>query len=95
MKNRYFNSALLGYTLGLIVTIIVMNWFQAAQVSWLLFFFLLASIAITFLPCVLCVLSGDAASLVGCLKRLHSLFPVNGNRLDLLKKEILLLLLLS
>lgn len=30
-QNRYFNSAFLGYTLGLVVTIIVMNWFQAAQ----------------------------------------------------------------
>jgi len=33
IKNRYFNSAFLGYTLGLTVTIIVMNWSQAAQVS--------------------------------------------------------------
>lgn len=33
IKNRYFNSAFLGYTVGLTVTIIVMNWFQAAQVS--------------------------------------------------------------
>uniref|UniRef100_A0A0E0L2Z7 Uncharacterized protein n=1 Tax=Oryza punctata TaxID=4537 RepID=A0A0E0L2Z7_ORYPU len=31
IKNRYFNSAFLGYTMGLTVTIIVMNWFQAAQ----------------------------------------------------------------
>jgi len=31
IKNRYFNSAFLGYTVGLTVTIIVMNWFQAAQ----------------------------------------------------------------
>jgi minor histocompatibility antigen H13 len=38
IKNRYFNSAFLGYTLGLTVTIIVMNWFQAAQVSSLLRF---------------------------------------------------------
>uniref|UniRef100_A0A1D1YN77 Minor histocompatibility antigen H13 n=1 Tax=Anthurium amnicola TaxID=1678845 RepID=A0A1D1YN77_9ARAE len=29
--NRYFNSAFLGYTVGLVLTIIVMNWFQAAQ----------------------------------------------------------------
>jgi minor histocompatibility antigen H13 len=34
IKNRYFNSAFLGYTVGLTVTIIVMNWFQAAQVSY-------------------------------------------------------------
>jgi minor histocompatibility antigen H13 len=33
IKNRYFNSAFLGYTLGMTVTIIVMNWFQAAQVG--------------------------------------------------------------
>lgn len=33
IKNRYFNSAFLGYTVGMAVTIIVMNWFQAAQVS--------------------------------------------------------------
>jgi minor histocompatibility antigen H13 len=33
IKNRYFNSAFLGYTVGLMVTIIVMNWFQAAQVG--------------------------------------------------------------
>jgi minor histocompatibility antigen H13 len=31
IKNRYFNSAFLGYTAGLTVTIVVMNWFQAAQ----------------------------------------------------------------
>ncbi|KAL5199826.1 hypothetical protein ABZP36_021029 [Zizania latifolia] len=31
IKNRYFNSAFLGYMVGLTVTIIVMNWFQAAQ----------------------------------------------------------------
>ncbi|KAJ6819385.1 signal peptide peptidase 1-like isoform X1 [Iris pallida] len=30
-QNRYFNSAFFGYTLGLVVTIVVMNWFQAAQ----------------------------------------------------------------
>lgn len=30
-KSRYFYSAFFGYTLGLTVTIIVMNWFQAAQ----------------------------------------------------------------
>ncbi|KAG0465866.1 hypothetical protein HPP92_020030 [Vanilla planifolia] len=30
-QNGYFNSAFLGYTIGLILTIIVMNWFQAAQ----------------------------------------------------------------
>ncbi|KAJ0963454.1 hypothetical protein J5N97_028576 [Dioscorea zingiberensis] len=29
--NRYFNSAFAGYTVGLVLTIIVMNWFQAAQ----------------------------------------------------------------
>ncbi|XP_029123697.1 signal peptide peptidase 1 isoform X2 [Elaeis guineensis] len=28
---RYFNSAFFGYTLGLVLTIFVMNWFQAAQ----------------------------------------------------------------
>lgn len=30
-QNRYFNSAFFGYTLGLVITIVVMNWFQAAQ----------------------------------------------------------------
>ncbi|KAJ9699163.1 hypothetical protein PVL29_007988 [Vitis rotundifolia] len=29
--NQYFKSAFLGYTTGLVVTIVVMNWFQAAQ----------------------------------------------------------------
>jgi len=33
IKNRYFNGAFLGYAVGMTVTIIVMNWFQAAQVS--------------------------------------------------------------
>lgn len=28
---QYFNSAFLGYTVGLVLTIVVMNWFQAAQ----------------------------------------------------------------
>ncbi|XBH76093.1 hypothetical protein VPH35_102789 [Triticum aestivum] len=33
IKSRgYFNSAFLGYTAGLTVTIVVMNWFRAAQV---------------------------------------------------------------
>jgi minor histocompatibility antigen H13 len=31
-KKAYFNSAFAGYTTGLLVTILVMNWFQAAQV---------------------------------------------------------------
>ncbi|CAN0858850.1 Signal peptide peptidase [Linum grandiflorum] len=29
--NQYFKSAFVGYTAGLVVTIIVMNWFKAAQ----------------------------------------------------------------
>ena len=34
--SQYFKSAFLGYTVGLVLTIVVMNWFQAAQVnhSW-------------------------------------------------------------
>jgi hypothetical protein len=32
----YFSSAFAGYTAGLLVTILVMNWFQAAQVFFLL-----------------------------------------------------------
>ena len=34
----YFSSAFAGYTAGLLVTILVMNWFQAAQVFFLLKF---------------------------------------------------------
>ncbi|OMO57276.1 Glycosyl-phosphatidyl inositol-anchored, plant [Corchorus capsularis] len=30
-KSQYFKSAFLGYTVGLVFTIAVMNWFQAAQ----------------------------------------------------------------
>ncbi|KAL8156540.1 signal peptide peptidase-like [Apium graveolens] len=30
-QSQYFKSAFLGYTLGLVITIVVMNWFQAAQ----------------------------------------------------------------
>ncbi|KAJ4757165.1 Signal peptide peptidase family protein [Rhynchospora pubera] len=30
-ETRYFRSAFLGYTVGLVLTIVVMNWFQAAQ----------------------------------------------------------------
>lgn len=30
-NNGYFGSAFLGYTVGLVLTIVVMNWFQAAQ----------------------------------------------------------------
>ncbi|XP_058079551.1 signal peptide peptidase-like isoform X1 [Magnolia sinica] len=30
-ENRYFSSAFFGYTVGVILTIVVMNWFQAAQ----------------------------------------------------------------
>lgn len=36
--SRYFKSAFLGYTVGLVLTIIVMNWFQAAQVTIACFF---------------------------------------------------------
>lgn len=32
-ESQYFKSAFLGYTVGLVLTIIVMNWFQAAQVG--------------------------------------------------------------
>lgn len=31
--SQYFKSAFLGYGAGLVLTIIVMNWFQAAQVT--------------------------------------------------------------
>lgn len=37
-ENRYFRSAFLGYTVGLLLTIVVMNWFQAAQVKSFFFF---------------------------------------------------------
>lgn len=39
---QYFKSAFLGYTFGLVLTIVVMNWFQAAQVTGYVvsFFFL-------------------------------------------------------
>ncbi|CAH1442432.1 unnamed protein product [Lactuca virosa] len=30
-ESHYFKSAFLGYTVGLVLTIVVMNWFQAAQ----------------------------------------------------------------
>ena len=30
---QYFKSAFVGYTVGLVLTIVVMNWFQAAQVT--------------------------------------------------------------
>lgn len=32
-EGQYFKSAFLGYTAGVVLTIVVMNWFQAAQVS--------------------------------------------------------------
>ena len=32
-ESQYFKSAFLGYTFGLVLTIVVMNWFQAAQVT--------------------------------------------------------------
>lgn len=32
-QGQYFRSAFLGYTVGLVLTIVVMNWFQAAQVN--------------------------------------------------------------
>ncbi|CDP14632.1 unnamed protein product [Coffea canephora] len=32
-QNQYFKSAFVGYSVGLILTIIIMNWFQAAQVG--------------------------------------------------------------
>ena len=31
--SQYFRSAFLGYSVGLVLTIVVMNWFQAAQVT--------------------------------------------------------------
>ena len=33
-ESQYFKSAFLGYTAGLVLTIVVMNWFQAAQVNY-------------------------------------------------------------
>lgn len=33
-ESQYFKSAFSGYTVGLVLTIIVMNWFQAAQVNY-------------------------------------------------------------
>lgn len=36
-ESQYFKSAFLGYAVGLILTIVVMNWFQAAQVGSLCF----------------------------------------------------------
>jgi hypothetical protein len=38
---QYFKSAFLGYTFGLVLTIVVMNWFQAAQVTDMWFHFIL------------------------------------------------------
>lgn len=32
-ESQYFKSAFLGYTVGVVLTIVVMNWFQAAQVT--------------------------------------------------------------
>lgn len=32
-KSNYFKSAFMGYAVGVILTIVVMNWFQAAQVG--------------------------------------------------------------
>lgn len=40
---QYFKSAFLGYTFGLVTTIIVMNWFQAAQVIHVVSFLFLFS----------------------------------------------------
>ncbi|KAM0055636.1 putative presenilin/signal peptide peptidase [Helianthus debilis subsp. tardiflorus] len=34
-ESNYFKSAFLGYTVGLVCTIVVMNWFQAAQLALL------------------------------------------------------------
>ena len=31
---KYFTSAFVGYVVGVVLTIVVMNWFQAAQVSF-------------------------------------------------------------
>lgn len=31
---QYFTSAFVGYAVGVVLTIVVMNWFQAAQVSF-------------------------------------------------------------
>lgn len=36
-NGQYFTSAFAGYTFGLVLTIIVMNWFQAAQVTFAFF----------------------------------------------------------
>ena len=35
-KPQYFTSAFVGYVAGVVLTIVVMNWFQAAQVSFCL-----------------------------------------------------------
>ncbi|KAJ3683565.1 hypothetical protein LUZ60_013792 [Juncus effusus] len=58
-KNKYFRSAFFGYTVGLVATIVVMNWFQAAQPA-LLYIVpgVLGSVAVH------CLLSGEVKPLL-------------------------------
>ncbi|KAH7838326.1 hypothetical protein Vadar_025068 [Vaccinium darrowii] len=58
-KSQYFNSAFLGYTVGLVLTIIVMNWFQAAQPALLY----IVPAVIGFLA-VHCIWNGDVKQLL-------------------------------
>ncbi|KZV51702.1 signal peptide peptidase [Dorcoceras hygrometricum] len=57
--NQYFKSSFAGYTVGLILTIVVMNWFQAAQPALLY----IVPAVIGFLA-VHCLWNGEAKSLL-------------------------------
>ncbi|GFQ07194.1 signal peptide peptidase [Phtheirospermum japonicum] len=58
-KSQYFNSAFVGYTVGVVLTIIVMNWFQAAQPALLY----IVPAVIGFLAAH-CMWNGDVKSLL-------------------------------
>ncbi|KAG5517404.1 hypothetical protein RHGRI_037967 [Rhododendron griersonianum] len=58
-KSQYFNSAFLGYAVGVVLTIIVMNWFQAAQPALLY----IVPAVIGFLA-VHCIWNGDVKQLL-------------------------------
>ena len=53
--SQYFRSAFLGYSVGLVLTIVVMNWFQAAQVT-IACSLLYSSLYSTFRECSLALL---------------------------------------
>lgn len=85
--SQYFKSAFFGYAFGVVLTIVVMNWFQAAQVSLSILrillqtFFLSSHIVLVNL--IICAVSFSACTFVyctGCYRLFGRSLPIEWRR---------------